>query len=157
MIAEAQKDPAWEQLPRIPYLGPVRVSLLLAVMQTPWRFRTKRNLCAYCGLAVVTHSSSEYALQEGRVVRRQRARLTRGLTRNHNRVLKDLFKAAATAASARPGPLQELYHAMVDRGLIAQEESTSQSAGDECVLDNLSHRTHKLTSAGLGCCAGGPR
>jgi transposase len=117
LIAEAQKDPAWERLQRIPYLGPVRVSLLLAVMQTPWRFRTKRHLWAYCGLAVVTHTSSEYVVQEGRVVRRRRAPLTRGLNRNHNRVLKDIFKAAATAASARPGPLQEFYRAMVDRGM----------------------------------------
>ena len=40
-------------------------------------------------------------------VRRRRAPMTRGLNRNHNRVLKDVFKGAATAATARPGPLQD--------------------------------------------------
>lgn len=105
MLAEARKDPAGERLREVPFLGPVRVALLLAVMQTPWRFRTKRNLWAYAGLAVVTHSSADYPLQGGRVVRRRRAPLTRGLNRNHNRALKNIFKGAATAAAARPGPL----------------------------------------------------
>ncbi len=117
LIAEARKDPAWERLLGIPFFGPVRVALLLAVMQTPWRFPTKRNLWAYCGLAVVTHSSGDYAFQEGQIVRRRRAPMTRGLNRKHNRVLKNLFKGAATAAIARPGPLQDFYRAMVKRGL----------------------------------------
>jgi transposase len=117
MLTEARRDPAWERLLSIPFLGPVRVALLLAVMQTPWRFRTKRNLWAYCGFAVVTHTSAEYAYEGGQVVRRRRAPLTRGLNRNHNRALKNIFKAAATAATARPGPLQNLYLAMLGRGM----------------------------------------
>ncbi len=117
MLAEARKDPAWERLLSIPFLGPVRVALLLAIMQTPWRFRTKRNLWAYCGFAVVTHSSADYAFQEGQLVRRRRAPMTRGLNRNHNRALKNIFKAAATAAASRPGPLQEFYLGMVERGM----------------------------------------
>jgi len=52
MLAEARGDPAWPVLRTIPFLGPVRVALLLATMQTPWRFRTKRNLWAYPGLCV---------------------------------------------------------------------------------------------------------
>jgi len=117
MLAEARKDPAWERPLTIPFLGPVRVAVLLAVLQTPWRFRTKRNLWAYCGFAVVTHSSADYALEGGRVVRRRRGPLTRGLNRNCNRRMKDLFKAAASAAAARPGPLQEFYLGMVGRGM----------------------------------------
>ena len=50
-------------------------------------------------------------------VRRRRAPMTRGLNRNHNRVLKDVFKGAATAATARPGPLQDFYHEMIARGM----------------------------------------
>lgn len=117
IVAEARRDPAWEVLNTIPFLGPVRVSLLLAIMRTPWRFRTKRNLWSYAGLAVVTHTSSEYALVDGRPVRRRRAPKTRGLNRNHNRVLKDIFKGAATAATGRPGALQDLYYAMIARGM----------------------------------------
>lgn len=117
MVAEARRDPAWGVLTSIPFLGPVRVALLLATMRTPWRFRTKRNLWAYCGLAVVSFSSSDFTLVEGRPVRRRRAPMTRGLNRNHNRVLKAIFKGAATAATGRPGPLQDFYHAMVARGM----------------------------------------
>jgi transposase len=117
MIAEARKDPAWKVLLSIPYMGPVRVSLILAVMRTPWRFRTKRNLWAYSGLAVVTHSSADFEIQDGRAVRRRRKPLTRGLNRNHNRILKNVFKGAATAATARPGPLRDFYQGMIDRGM----------------------------------------
>lgn len=116
MVREAQRDLAWPVLRTIPFLGPVRVALLLATVQTPWRFRTKRNLWAYAGLAVVTRSSADYALVGGQPVRRRRPPMTRGLNRNHNRLLKDLFKGAATAATARPGPLQDFYRAVVARG-----------------------------------------
>jgi len=117
MVAEARRDPAWAVLGSIPFIGPVRVALLLAIMRTPWRFRTKRNLWSYCGLAVVTHSSADYALVDGQPVRRRRAPMTRGLNRNHNRELKDVFKGAATAATGRPGPLQDLYEEMIARGM----------------------------------------
>jgi hypothetical protein len=60
MVAEARRDPAWEVLGSVPFFGPVRVALLLATMKTPWRFRTKRNLWAYAGLAVVTESSADH-------------------------------------------------------------------------------------------------
>ena len=117
MVAEARRDPAWGVLHRIPFFGPVRVALLLATMQTPWRFRSKRNLWAYAGLAVVTRSSADYVLVGGRPVRRRRAPLTRGLNQNHNRVLKNVFKGAATAATARPGPLQDWYQGLLARGM----------------------------------------
>lgn len=117
MMAEARRDPAWPVLLGIPFFGPVRVSLLLATLRTPWRFRSKRSLWSYCGLAVVTHSSAEYTLVDGRPRRRRRAPMTRGLNRNYNRLAKDIFKAAATAGATRPGPLQDLYLEMIDRGM----------------------------------------
>jgi len=72
---------------------------------------------ADAGFAGVTHSSAEYTLQGGQVVRRRCAPLTRGRNRNHNRAAKNLFKAAASAAAVRPGPLQEFYLGMVGRGM----------------------------------------
>ncbi len=67
--------------------------------------------------AVVTWSSADHTFVAGQPVRRRRAPLTGGLNRNHNRVLKDVFKGAATAAAARPGPLQDFYNELVARGL----------------------------------------
>lgn len=117
MVAEARRDPAWPVLQSLPGFGPVRVALLLAILQTPWRFRTKRNLWAYAGLAVVTRTSAEYGWAAGRPVRRRRAPLTRGLNRNHHPVLKDVFKGAAAAAKGKPGPLQDWYHGVLARGV----------------------------------------
>jgi hypothetical protein len=117
MLAVAAQAPGWAVLRTVPCFGPVRVALLLATLQTPWRFRTKRNLWAYAGLAVVTRSSADYLFVAGQAVRRPRAPLTRGLNRNHNRVVKAVFKGAATAAKGRPGPLQEWHRGLVARGL----------------------------------------
>ena len=66
---------------------------------------------------MVTLSSSDYEMFDGRVRRRSRRPLTRGLNRNHNRVLKAVFKGAATTATGRPGPLQDFYHGMLERGM----------------------------------------
>ena len=117
MIAEAKRDPSFDVLKSVPYLGPVRVAQLLAILGTPWRFRTKRNLWAYAGLAVVTHSSSDYEVFDGRARRKKRRPQTRGLSRNYNRTIKDVFKGAATAATARPGPLQDFYLARLEKGM----------------------------------------
>ncbi|MCW9078756.1 MAG: transposase [Gammaproteobacteria bacterium] len=117
MMAEARRDPAYTVLQTIPFFGPVRVALLLATLRTPLRFRSKRNLWGYAGLAVVTHTSSEFVVVGGRPVRRKRQPLTRGLNRNHNPIVKEVFKGAAVAASAKPGPLQDFYHGMLERGM----------------------------------------
>jgi len=117
MVVEARRDRSWRVLKTVPFMGPVRVSLLMATMRTPWRFRTKRNLWAYSGLAVVTASSADYRVVGGQVVRSRRPPLTRGLNRNHNRVLKEVFKGAALAASRHPGELRDLYEGMIGRGM----------------------------------------
>ncbi len=65
----------------------------------------------------MTWSSADHTFVVGQPVRRRRAPLTRGLNRNHNRVLKDVFKGAATAAASRPGPLQDFYDGLLARGL----------------------------------------
>ena len=50
--ANGPSSPAADLLRRIPRLGPIRVALLIGLVQTPHRFRTKRQLWAYCGLAL---------------------------------------------------------------------------------------------------------
>ena len=117
MIAEARRQPGWKVLRTIPFLGPVRVAEILAIMATPWRFRTKRQAWPYAGLAVVTRSSADQVFADGKLRRRKRAPLTRGLNRNHHPLLKAVFKGAANAAAAQDGPLKELYDACVARGV----------------------------------------
>lgn len=117
MIAAARRLPGWKVLRSIPFLGAVRVAQLLAIMRTPFRFRTKRNLWPYAGLAVVKHSSANQVFKNGKLQRSRKAPMTRGLNRNHNPLLKAVFKGAATAAATASGPLGEYYRASVSRGV----------------------------------------
>ena len=117
MIAAARRQPGWKFVRSIPYLGPVRTALILAIMRTPFRFRTKRNIWPYAGLAVVKRSSSDQEFKNGRLQRSKKAPITRGLNRNHNPLLKSVFKGAATAATSKPGPLRDYYQASLARGV----------------------------------------
>jgi len=117
MIAAARRQPGWKVLRTIPFLGPVRVAVILAIMRTPFRFRTKRNLWPYVGLAVVKQSSANQEFKNGKLQRSKKAPMTRGLNRNHNPLLKATFKGAANAAASTPGPLCEYYQASVARGV----------------------------------------
>src|SRR5205823_6795623 len=100
-----------------PFLGPVRVAQIIAIVGTPFRFRGKRRFWPYVGLGVVTHSSADKEIVAGSIRRRRRPPLTRGLNRNHNRVLKDVFKGAATAAAHKDGPLKDLYEQTLAHGV----------------------------------------
>jgi hypothetical protein len=60
LLRESHKHAAVQLLRQIPSIGPIRSALLVALLQTPHRFRTKRQLWAYSGFAVETHDSGEY-------------------------------------------------------------------------------------------------
>jgi transposase len=64
MLREARRQPGWKILASIPFFGPIRIALLLAIIVTPFRFRTKRALWPYAGLAVMTRSSAAHARSE---------------------------------------------------------------------------------------------
>src|ERR1035441_6016652 len=69
LLAESRKHAITAKLRQIPYLGPIRSALAVALIQTPHRFRSKRQLWAYSGLALETRISAEYRLVEGQVRR----------------------------------------------------------------------------------------
>ena len=92
----------------------------MAIIVTPFRFRTKRQLWTMAGLSVITHSTSDRHFVDGKLVRRKRPPMTRGLNRNHNRTLKNVFVSAAQDASCRPGPLKAFYEAMLARGIATE-------------------------------------
>jgi transposase len=117
LLAESRKHKAMKLLRQIPSIGPIRAALLIALMQTPHRFRTKRQLWAYCGLALKTSTSGEYRIVEGRLKRSKKFLAIRGLNTNHNHDLKNIFKGAATRAAAVPGPFQEFHAGLVARGM----------------------------------------
>ena len=117
LLAESRKHPATKLLRQIPSIGPIRAALLIALIQTPNRFRTKRQLWAYGGLALRTYTSGEYRFVSGELKRSKKVLAVRGLNLNHNHDLKNIFKGAATRAAATAGPFQNFYEACVARGM----------------------------------------
>jgi len=117
LLLESRKHPAVKLLRQIPAIGPIRAALLVGLLQTPHRFRTKRQLWAYSGFAVETHDSGEYRYVGGKLQRNRERITVRGLSDNHNPDLKNLFKGAAISASARPGPLHDFYVALLEKGM----------------------------------------
>lgn len=116
MLKEARRQPAYQLLHSIPLLGPVSVAEIIAIVGTPHRFRSKRQFWTYVGLAVVTRTSAEYMLVNGVVRRSSRPLATRGLNRNHNHLLKRVFKSAATSACTRE-PFQAGYKRRLAQGM----------------------------------------
>ena len=117
LLAESKKHKATKLLCQIPSIGPIRAALLIALIQTPHRFRTKRPLWKYSGFAIETHSSADYRNVKGQLERSKKQVSVRGLNRDCNHDLKNLFKSAATIASVKPGPFQEFYAALVAKGM----------------------------------------
>ena len=116
MLQEARRHLPYRLLTTIPGLGPIRVAQILAAVALPERFRTKRQLWAYCGLAVVTRSSADYELVGGKVQRRKTKTVTRGLNWNFNRRMKEVFKAAAITGMQRE-PFRTYYTGLIAKGM----------------------------------------
>ena len=119
MLAESQQHRATALLKTVPQLGPIRSALIVATVDTPHRFRTKRQFWSYSGLGIVTHTSAEYEIQAERVVRRRKAVSTRGLNRNFNRRLKNVFVAAAIGGS-HCEPYRKYLEGLTQKGMRAE-------------------------------------
>ena len=117
LLAESRKHGATQLLRQIPCIGPIRAAVLIALMQTPFRFRTKRQLWAYSGLALETHTSAQYRYVDGQLQRAKKPLVLRGLNANHNHDLKDIFKGAAARASGGSGVLHDFYQALLGKGM----------------------------------------
>ena len=114
---EERKHTAAAVLSSIPFVKAIRSALLIACVQTPYRFRSKRQFWAYCGLALETRSSADHQLVNGELRRKTKPVFTRGLNFNHNHDLKNIFKSAATTASASPGPFRDFYENLLANGM----------------------------------------
>jgi transposase len=104
-------------LRQIPCIGPIRAGLLIALIQTPHRFRSKRQLWTYSGLGIETHDSAQYRYVRGQLQRSKKPQQLRGLNQNHNHEMKQIFKGAAMRASCGAGPLGEFYAALLAKGM----------------------------------------
>jgi hypothetical protein len=117
LLTESRRHQAVKVLRQIPFIGPLRAAQLVALMQTPHRFRSKRQLWTYSGLAVETHDSAQYRYVDGQLQRSKKPQQVRGLNQNHNHAMKEIFKSAALSAALRAGPFQDFYEGLLARGM----------------------------------------
>jgi transposase len=118
LVAEAQRHPISRVLATCPGLGPIRVAQLVPIVVSPTRFRTKRQFWSYCGLGIVMRSSSDWVRNKNGAWARADVQKTRGLNLNHNRVLKNIFKGAATVVIThmKDEPLHQDYQRIIAAG-----------------------------------------
>src|SRR2546422_4162973 len=88
MVKEVRRQTAYLWLMRVPKLGAGSVAQLIAVVGTPYRFRSKQQFWTYVGLAVGTCSSAGHELVNWGLWRSRQPPATRGFNCNHNHLLK---------------------------------------------------------------------
>ncbi len=113
---EARRADDVRLLMTAPGLGEVRAAQLVAHVVTPHRFRTKRQFWSYCGLGIVVRSSSDWK-RRGQQWERRQLQQTRGLNKQSNRALKNVFKGATMKIITLPDdPLSLGYQASLAKG-----------------------------------------
>lgn len=88
----------------------------MAIIQTPHRFRTKRQLWAYSSLALETHTSGDYRFVAGQLQPSKQLHNIGGLNPDHNHDLKYVFMSAAIGSSICPGPFRDYYAGLLAKG-----------------------------------------
>lgn len=116
MVSQVKSHSAYKVLKQVKTLGPVRIAQIIAVVRSPFRFRTKRQFWPYCGLAVRTASSADYEFVNSKVRRRAKRPATRGLNHNYNRELKNVFKGAALLGTVTE-PFKQYYERLTASGM----------------------------------------
>jgi transposase len=119
-LASASKQhSAVKLLSTAPAIGPIRGAQIVATVVSPHRFRTKRQFWAYCGLAIVTRSSANWERDRNGKWVRAKTLQSRGLNRNRNGSLKDVFKGAAhqVAMQMTSHPLHQDFVRLTEGGM----------------------------------------
>jgi transposase len=119
LLKEAKTHSIIRKLMTAPGMGPIRTAQVLAIVANPHRFRTRQQFWSYCGLGIMTRSSSDWVQDKsGRWLRAQ-TQQTRGLSRQRNPLLKAVFKGAATTVILQhvEQPLQVDYQRMLRAGI----------------------------------------
>lgn len=121
MVKVARKHKQYQALRRVDGIGPIFAAVLIANIGDPHRFRTRRQLWSYAGLAVRSFDSGEYEVVDGKIKRKSRKTHTRGLVKAYNRELKGVFKQSAMTLSRTRW--REYYQRLLKR---SRNESNAQ-------------------------------
>jgi hypothetical protein len=118
---------------QIPSIGPIRAAQLVALLQTPHRFRTKRQLWAYIGLALRTYTSGEYRFEGGQLKRSKKAVAIRGESQLQPRSEKYL-QGRGYLGSQQQRTFPEFL-----RGMLGEGNETAPGASDLSTQDCRDH------------------
>lgn len=118
MVSESHRFAITRVLETCPGMGEIRVARLVSIVVSPHRFRNRRKFWSYCGLAVVTRSTSDWQQMPDGSWRKTKQEMTLGLNTSFNRMLKDVFKGAAMTVIQQGGqePLHLEYRQQLDNG-----------------------------------------
>ena len=118
MLEESKKIPIVRLIETAPGIAEIRAPLIVAIVISPQRFRTRRQFWSYCGLAVVTRSSADWTKDRDGKWIRSVVPQTWGLNHNRHPLLKSVFKGAAeVVASHMPQhPLRLAYERAIASG-----------------------------------------
>jgi transposase len=117
LLDESKKVPVVKLLKTAPGIGEIRAAQIVAAVVSPYRFRTRRQFWSYCGLAVVTRSSADWTKDRHGNLERRHVVQTRGLNRNRNPMLKNVFKGAALTVLKKPEhPLRLAFERSIAAG-----------------------------------------
>ena len=129
-LAESRKHTAAKLLRTIPCIGPIRAARLIALMQTPHRFRSKRQLWTYSGLGIETRDSAQYRFVGGQLQRCNKPQQLRGLNENHNHEMKEIFKGSRHSGQLWYWTIPRFLHGIAGQGDEAGDGTTDASAQD---------------------------
>lgn len=117
-VAESHRHPITRQLETCPGVGEIRAAQIVSVVVSPERFRTRQQFWSYCGFGIVMRSSSDWVRTPRGGWTRATTTQTRGLNRNHNSFLKQVFKGAATSVIQQhpDDPLHKSYERLLEAG-----------------------------------------
>jgi len=119
LLKETKTHPITRTLQTAPGMGPIRTAQLVAIAANPERFRRRQQFWSYCGLSIVTWSSSDWVRGKDNKWERSQVQQTRGLTRKRQPLLKSVFKGAATTVITQlpDHPLHKDYLRMLEAGI----------------------------------------
>ncbi len=130
LLAEAQKHDAWKLLREIPFIGPIRAALLIALMQTPHRFRTKRQLWSLQRIWDRDAQQRRAAVRPGRAAAREEAGFdSRAESQSQSRAEKSI-QGCCHRGRCQGGPVPRVLRCVAGQGNPAGDGAADVGAQD---------------------------
>ena len=115
LLLSAARNPTFELLQTIPYVGEIRSATLLGIIGDPSRFGGRRKLWSYGGLGVVQKTTADHRVENGQIVRESRKRGVRP-SKTGQPLLKKVLADLALHASSGRGVFREIFERDIARG-----------------------------------------